>query len=88
MRLYFDSNSATEDGRFWLWLPGTMRDLQVLGVALEAGMVVTLYMDDVDEDGCPTLLLVDAVVEKDGERFLARPDERTWRHERLQDGAV
>jgi len=88
MRLYFDSNSATEDGRYWLWLPRTTRDLKELGVELEAGMAVTLYMDDPDQDGQPGLLLVDAVVEKYGARFVARADERTWRHERLQDSAV
>lgn len=42
MRLYFDANSASEDGRYWLWLPGTLRDLQSQGVALERGMAVTL----------------------------------------------
>jgi hypothetical protein len=88
MRLYFDTNSATEDGRYWLSLPGTLRDLEVLGVELEPGMAVTLYMDDPDDAGRPALLLVDAVVEKAGAQFVARPDERTWRHETLQDGAV
>ncbi len=88
MRLYFDSNSATEDGRYWLSLPATVRDLKALGVKLEAGMTVTLYMEDADQDGQPALLLVDAIVEKDGGQFVARADERTWRHETLQDSAV
>jgi hypothetical protein len=88
MRLYFDSNSATEDGRYWLSLPRTLRDLQLLGIELEEGMAVTLYMDDPDEAGRPGLLLVDAIVEKDGAEFVARADERTWRHETLQDSAV
>lgn len=88
MRLYFDTNSATEDGRYWLSLAGTLRDLKSLGVELQAGMAVTLYMDDPDDDGHPALLLVDAIVEKDGSHFVARADERTWRHERLQEGAV
>lgn len=88
MRLRFDSNSATEDGRYWLWLPGTLRDLEILGVELEPGMAVTLYMDDADDDGRPSLLLVDAVVEKDGTHFVARADEQTWRHEPMQGDAV
>lgn len=88
MRLRFDSNSATEDGRYWLWLPGTLSDLEVHNVELEAGMTVTLYVDDADDDGRPALLLVDAVVERDGERFLARADEGTWRHEMVQQSAV
>jgi hypothetical protein len=88
VRLYFDTNSATEDGRYWLSLAGTLRDLKSLGVELQAGMAVTLYMDDPDDDGHPALLLVDAIVEKDGSHFVARADERTWRHERLQEGAV
>ena len=82
MRLYFDTNSATEDGRYWLSLPGTLRDLELLGIELEAGMAVTLYMDDPDEAG-RGLLLVDAIVEEEGAQFVARADERTWRHERL-----
>ena len=88
MRLYFDTNSATEDGCYWLSLAGTLRDLELLGIKLEEGMAVTLYMDDCDEGGRPALLLVDAVVEKDGAHFVARADKRTWRHEKLQDGAV
>jgi hypothetical protein len=88
MRLYCDFNSATEDGRYWLWLPGTVRDLKALGVELEAGMAVTLYMDDPDQDGQPGLLLVDATVENDGSHFFARPDGRTWRSEKPQDSAV
>jgi hypothetical protein len=51
-------------------------------------MAVTLYMDDCDQDGQPALLLVDAIVEKDGSHFVARADKRTWRHEKLQDGAA
>jgi hypothetical protein len=88
MRLYFDSNSATEDGRYWLSLVGTLRDLELLGVKLQVGMAVTLYMDDPDEDGQPALLLVDAIVEYDGMQFVARADKRTWRHEKLKTGAV
>ena len=88
MRLYFDTNSATEDGLYWLSLAGTLRDLELLGVELQEGMAVTLYMDDPDEDGQPALLLVDAIVEHDGLQFVARADRRTWRHEKLQASAV
>jgi hypothetical protein len=88
MRLYFDTNSATEDGCYWLSLAGTLRDLELLGIELEEGMAVTLYMDDCDEAGRPALLLVDAIVEKDGTHFVARADKRTWRHENLRDSAV
>jgi hypothetical protein len=83
MRLYFDPNSATEDGRYWLSLAGTLRDLQILGIKLRSGMSVTLYTEDPDDDGQPALLLVDATVEGDGNCFVARADERTWRHEPL-----
>ena len=88
MRLYFDANSATEDGRYSLGVAGTVRDLKALGIELEAGMAVTLYMDDQDEDGQPILLLVDAIVEEYGKGFVARADKRTWRRERRQDSAV
>lgn len=83
MRLYFDPNSATEDGRYWLSLAGTLRDLQILGIELRVGMSVTLYTEDPDEAGHRALLLVDATVERDGAGFVARADERTWRHEPL-----
>ncbi len=83
MRLYFDPNSATEDGCYWLSLTGTLRDLQMLGVDLRVGMSVTLYTEDPDEEGRPALLLVDATVERTGAGFVARADERTWRHEPL-----
>jgi len=83
MRLYFDTNSANADGRYWLSCAGTLRDLELLAVELEAGMPVTLYMEDPDEEGHPALLLVDAVVERDGEHFVARADDRTRRHERM-----
>jgi hypothetical protein len=82
MRLYFDTNSATPDGRYWLSLAGTLRDIKMLGVELEAWMSVTLYMEDPDDEGHPALLLVDAVIERDGSQFVARADNRTWRHER------
>ncbi|HXU22409.1 MAG TPA: hypothetical protein VN697_00115 [Tepidiformaceae bacterium] len=88
MRLYFDANSATEDGRYWLGVAGTVRDLKALGIELRAGMAVTLYMDDPDEDGQPALLLVDAIVEEYGQGFVARADRSTWRRERPQGSAV
>ncbi len=84
MRLFFDANSATEDGLYWLGFARTQRDLELLGIELEAGMAVTLYMVDADEAGHPALLLVDAIVEKYGAGFVARADKRTWRLERLQ----
>jgi hypothetical protein len=88
MRLYFDTNSKTEDGRYWLSLYGTLQDLQSLGAELRVGMPVTLYMEDPDDDGHPAHLLVDAVVEWDGRQFVARADGRTWRHERLERGGA
>jgi hypothetical protein len=88
MRLYFDANSKDEDGRYWLSCAGTLRDLKALHVELEDGMLVTLYMDDPDEDGRPALLLVEAVVERDGQHFVARVDARTWRREPVGDDAV
>jgi len=83
MRLYCDYNSATEDGRYWV-----LRDLEASGVELRVGMTVTLYMDDRDQNGEPVLLLVDAVIEKEGSHFVARADKRTWREEKLQGSAV
>ncbi len=45
---------------------GTRVDLEALQVALVAGMRVTLYQpDDVDEDGMPDCLEVEAVIRYD-----------------------
>jgi hypothetical protein len=81
MRLWFDTNAGTADGKYVLTCAGTIADLKRQGVELKVGMAVTLYTDDPDDDG-PALLLVEAIVDNDGKGFLASVDESTWRREK------
>jgi hypothetical protein len=81
MRLWFDPNAATAEGKYVLTCAGTISDLSRQGVELQAGMAVTLCTEDPDDDG-PAWLLVNAIVENDGKGFLASVDESTWRREK------
>ncbi len=50
---------------------GTADDLSRLDIALRDGMLVTLYEPDVDNDGNPECLEVDAVIRRDrSDRYL------------------
>jgi hypothetical protein len=81
MRLWFDTNASVAEDRYSLGCAGTLRDLSALGVELQEGMQLTLYMDDSDLDGRPELLVVDAVVEEYEGALIAHVDAGTWRHE-------
>ena len=72
-RIYFDSNAATEDGRYILSVAGSSRDIRSLGDSLRPGMRVLLYMTDELE--------VEATLELDSERqiWLGLPDDSTLR---------
>jgi len=39
-RIYADSNEADADGRFWLHIPGSRRDIERYGDRLQPGMRV------------------------------------------------
>lgn len=72
-RIYFDSNAATEDGRYILSIAGSLKDIRSLGDSLRPGMRVLLYMTDELE--------VEATLELDGARqtWLGLPDDSTLR---------
>lgn len=62
-RIYADFNKRDENGSAILVCRGTFADLQSQGLTLADGMEVTLYMpDDVDSEGQPDSLKVDAIV--------------------------
>jgi hypothetical protein len=62
-RIYADFNKLDENHSAILVCLGTRIDLDKLGLTLHEGMEVTLYQpDEVDENGLPDDLEVDAVV--------------------------
>ena len=62
--IYADFQNATVDGRIRLNTTGTREDLTRLGLALEEGILLTLYTDDGDDDRGMT---IEGVVERDAE---------------------
>lgn len=46
LRIYADFNSCDEDGRVWLNLPGSLRDLSAQENEIVEGARVVLYMTD------------------------------------------
>jgi hypothetical protein len=84
MRLWFDTNAMIDENVYSLRCLGTLRDIAALDVELREGMPVTLYMEDGDERGNPTVLLVDAIVEeREKWGLVARVDPTTWRNESI-----
>ena len=85
LRIYFDTNNIVDEDTYSLNCVGTLRDLEVHGIELREGMNLTLYMEDGPENGRETILLVDAVVERQETwGLVARVDPNTWRHETIE----
>lgn len=61
-KVYADFQNADSQGRVRLNCIGTMEDLSQQQVELHEGLVVTLYADDVDEQGQFAELRADGVV--------------------------
>jgi hypothetical protein len=61
-RVYADFHNADSQGRVRLNCVGTMEDLAQQKIALREGLVLTLYSDDLDNQGQLNPLLVDGVV--------------------------
>ena len=59
LRIYADFHNLDDDNRIRLTTVGTLRDLQRLGVQLEEGMPLTLYMDDADDHGHSDDIMID-----------------------------
>ncbi len=61
-KIYVDFHNADSQGRIRLNCVGTLEDLAQQQVQLHAGMVLTLYSDDLDDRGDLDPLLVDGIV--------------------------
>lgn len=61
-RIYADFHNADSSGRLRLNSVGTVEDLASQQVELREGLVLTLYADDLDEQGTADELMVDGVV--------------------------
>lgn len=62
-RVYIDFHNADPEGRLRLNCIGTTRDLARQQVYLAEGLALTLYSDDVDDQGQPAELEVEGVVQ-------------------------
>ena len=61
-KIYADFHNADAQGRLRLTCIGTIEDLAEQQVELRAGLLLTLYADDLDDKGQLDELLVDGVV--------------------------
>jgi len=61
-KIYADFHNADAQGRLRLNCVGTLEDLAEQQVELRAGLLLTLYADDLDDKGQLDELLVDGVV--------------------------
>jgi len=73
-RIYADSNEADADGRFWLHIPGSRRDIDRYGDRLQPGMRVLFNVQNEFE--------VEGILEIDEVHgtWLGRPDYDTIRY--------
>ena len=86
-RVYCDFNGLVDEDTYALDSQGTLDDMQRLGLELKEGLALTLWADDVDDEGNDDNLLVDGVVAKhENFDWVARVDARTWRHESDERG--
>lgn len=61
-KVYVDFHNADAQGRLRLNCVGTTEDLARQAITLRAGMVLTLYSDDLDHNGQLNELLADGIV--------------------------
>ena len=61
-RVYADFHNADAQGRLRLTCVGTLEDLTQQGIVLREGLHLTLYSDDLDDQGEADELLVEGVV--------------------------
>lgn len=72
-RIYADANEAEADGRFWLHIPGSKKDIARYGEQLKPGMRVLFNVQDEFE--------VEGTLEIDAKGgWLGRPDYSTLRY--------
>lgn len=61
-RIYADFQNLDDSNRVRLTCAGTAADLARQGIELREGLVLTLYMDDADDEGRPDELRAEGVV--------------------------
>ena len=61
-RIYADFHNADSRGRLRLNSVGTIEDLARQQIELREGLALTIYSDDLDEQGALDKLLVDGIV--------------------------
>lgn len=81
-KVYADFHNADAQGRLRLNCVGTIEDLARQAISLRAGMVLTLYSDDLDHNGQLDELLADGIVSfsKDENCWVATIDRAGMRH--------
>ena len=73
-RIYFDTNDGAEDGRYGLWVRGSLKDITPIADQLYDGLRVIIYMTGEVE--------MEAVLRYDSDRsaWTAIPDASTLRY--------
>jgi hypothetical protein len=81
-RIYADFHNADARGRLRLNSVGTIEDLARQQIELREGLPLTLYSDDLDDQGALDKLLVDGVVSfsKEEDCWVATIDWSAIRH--------
>ena len=81
-RIYADFQNLDDFNRLRLTCAGTQEDLAQQGVQLREDLVLTLYMDDADEQGQPDELVAEGVVHFNQEEncWVATIDWSALRH--------
>lgn len=81
-KIYADFHNADPQGRLRLNCVGTTEDLARQHVQLREGMLLTLYSDDLDDQGQPDELLVEGTVSfsEDEHCWVAAIDWSAIRH--------
>ena len=80
--VYVDFQNLDDSNRLRLTCAGTLEDLARQKIALQEGLVLTLYMDDADDEGRPDELLTEGTVRlnKDKGCWVAAVDWSALRH--------
>lgn len=81
-KVYVDFHNSDIQGRLRLNCNGTTEDLARQAITLHEGMVLTVYSDDLDENGQLDELLVDGIASfsKEEECWVATIDRSSIRH--------
>ena len=81
-RVFADFHDLDDENRLRLTCNGTREDLARLGIQLRDGLELTLYTDDVNDNGDSDDLMVDGIVQFDqnNQVWVASVDWNALRH--------